>query len=161
MANKAAFLALGMGLCLLALAACKTVPPSQALRKAVVAADSIALYQVDGYPTPPAEQRADGQYLHGYAVTGQQPITPLQMADIKLALLDKATFDTAAVKSCPMVAQMALGLWEKGKPSMTLVLSPAPCGKALLLDAKPDDQPLYMELVPGNRLEGLVFGFGK
>lgn len=158
MRNKSFWVFGAIALCLLTMVACKTQQPAYLLKKAVMAADSITLYQVDANPTLPSEQRTGEFYLHDYHVIKRLPVSAAQMGEMKTALLDSTTFDTSAVKSCPMVAQMGLQLMHKGKSTLSFVLSPAPCGKALLFDAEKPRKPVYLELTPGNRLEPLVFG---
>jgi hypothetical protein len=158
MRNKSHWMVGVIAICLMTMVACKTRQPASMLKKAVMAADSIALFQVDANPTLPSEQRTGEFYLHDYRVIQRQPVSAAQMGEMKTALLDATTFDTSAVKSCPMVAQMALQLQHKGKSTLSFVLSPAPCGKAILFDAEKPRKPVYLELAPGNRLEPLVFG---
>ncbi len=149
---------LGLGFCLLALLACKSTPRPNFAQKAFAAADQVKLYQIDGYRTLPAEQKTGEFYLHDFHVIQERKLEEDQVAAIKLALLDASTFDTSAVKSCPMVATMALELLRKGKRTMTVVLSPPPCGKALMFDPKKPRQFSSAELSIGNRLDPLVFG---
>lgn len=147
----------GMACCILALAACKTVAPAKVLRQAVMDCDTIALYQVSGHPTPPSEQKLGEVYLNGYAQSKRIPLTPSEMEAIRVALLAETTFDSAAVKSCPMVTQMLLDLRHKGKTEYMIALSPAPCGKAIFYKMDKQPKSAYMELTPGNTLEPLVF----
>lgn len=157
MENKLAFWMLTLSIGILAFAACKPPQSGHFLKKAVASADSLVLYKVDGYPTLPAEQKTGTFYLQGYAVIEKVALDAAAQKAIKDALLDPATFDSAAVKSCPMVATMAIDLWHKGKSITTVVMSPLPCGKAILFDASKPKKPIYMELAMGNRLEELVF----
>ena len=161
MANKMSALLLAIGFGLLALASCKTSSPGQVLKRALQSADSLVVYRVDGYPTMPSDQQTGVYYLQGYAVGQQQALSSGNLAAIKAALADTATFDSNIVKGCPMVAQVAIDLRKKGKSTGTLILSPYPCGKALLFDAAKPTAPLAMDLVIGNRLEPLIFAAGK
>ncbi len=161
MATKTTMILLALGLAMLAGAACKTSCPSASFQKAITTADSIIVYQIDGYPTAPTEQQTGKFYLHDYAVGGRQVLAVEDMKAMQATLLDVATFDSAAVKSCPMIAKMALDFRRKGKSLATLVMSPSPCGKALLFEPAKPKAPRYMELATGNRLEPLVFGVGK
>jgi hypothetical protein len=140
------------------LTACKPAQPMKAYQKTVTAADSLVLYQVEEYPTEPSAQQTGQYYLHDYATLGRQQLSAAEMKDLQAILIDPATFDSAAVKSCPMLAKMALDIRRKGKSTMTLVMSPAPCGKVLIFEGAHGTQPKSMELAPGNRLEAIVFG---
>ena len=161
MGNKMSAMLFAIGFGILALASCKTSDPAHALKKALKSADSLVVYHVDGYPTIPSEQQTGVYYLQGYAVGQQQALSPDNLAAIKVALTDTATFDSNIVKSCPMIAQLAIDIRRKGKSAGTLILSPSPCGKALLFDAAKPRAPLAMDLVTGNRLEPLLFVAGK
>jgi hypothetical protein len=161
MGSKHMILAMTLGLLGLAFAACKTPHSSQSLTQAVASADSLLIYQVEEYPIAPAEQVSGQYYLHDYAMHGKQALSAAQIAELKAILLDPTTFDTTAVKSCPMLPKMAIDLQRKGKSSMTLILSPAPCGKVLVFGADPRARPTPMELTPGNKLEAMVFGATK
>jgi hypothetical protein len=113
---------------------------------------------VDGYPTKEAEQRKDLRYVYGYEVKNVHPLLAAEVTAVKAALLDSLTFDTAAVKSCPMVAQYAIAVRQGGKMPLALVISTAPCGKALLFDKQHAEKPTSMELRLGNKLEAVVAG---
>lgn len=154
-------LLLGVGFGLLALASCKTISPALALKKALKSADSLVVYHVDGYPTMPSEQQTGVYYLQGYAVGQQQPLSADDLAALKVALSDTATFDSNTVKSCPMIAQCAIDIRKKGRSAGALVLSPSPCGKALLFEGAKGKAPVAMDLVIGNRVEPLLFAVGK
>lgn len=141
-----------------ALAACKPRATTTAgqFGKAFSKADTLWACKVDGYPTPAAEQRKDLRYLHGYEVKEVHPLLATEIDAVKAALLDSLTFDMAAVKSCPMVAQYAVAVRKNGRSPVALVLSPSPCGKALLFDKQHAEKPVSMELRPGNKLEGIL-----
>ncbi|MBL0017433.1 MAG: hypothetical protein IPP17_13625 [Bacteroidetes bacterium] len=128
------------------------------LPKAIEKADTLWACKVDGYPTKEAEQRKDLRYVYGYEVKNVHPLLAAEVTAVKAALLDSLTFDTAAVKSCPMVAQYAIAVRQGGKMPLALVISTAPCGKALLFDKQHADKPTSMELRLGNKLEAVVAG---
>jgi hypothetical protein len=161
MANKTTVVLLALGLAVLAGAGCKAPRATASFQKAVTTADSIVVYQIDGYPTPAAEQLTGRFYLHDYAVGGRRVLAKEDMKAMQAILLDAATFDSAAVKSCPMIAKMALDFYYKGKSSASLVMSPSPCGKALLFEPAKPQVAHYMELATDNRLEPLVFGVAR
>jgi hypothetical protein len=161
MATKTTMTLLALGLAVLAGAACKTPRSSTSFQRAITAADSIIVYQIEAFPTLSSEQQTGRYYLHGYAVGGRQVLAIEDMQAMQAILLDVATFDSAAVKSCPMIAKMALDFRHKGKSQATLVMSKSPCGKAVLFEAAKPKAPRYMELATGNRLEPLVFGVWK
>lgn len=143
-------------LSLCALLACKSKDVSTSYRHQIEKADTLWAFQVDGYPTKGEEQRKDRRYLYDYEVKKVHPLLSTEMADMKSALLDSTTFDTAAVKSCPMIAQYAIAIRNHGKSPVAVVISPAPCGKALLFNSKRPGKPTCMELRTGNRLEALL-----
>ncbi len=161
MANKMSALLLAIGFGMLTLASCKTSSPAQALKKALKTADSLAVYHVDGYPTIASEQKTGVYYLQGYAVGQEQTLSASDLVALKVALSDTATFDANTVKSCPMIAQLAIDIRKKGKSAGTLVLSPSPCGKALLFEGAKPKAPAAMDLVIGNGVEPLLFAAGK
>jgi hypothetical protein len=146
------------GMVALMCAACKPSANGSSFRKAVEKADTLWAYQVDGYPTAAAEQKKDLRYLYGYEIKKVHPLLAPEIVSVKAALLDSTTFDTSAVKSCPMVAQYAVAIRNKGKTPVAVVMSPAPCGKALVFEAGHADKPTHMELREGNKLEGIVAG---
>jgi hypothetical protein len=153
-----AWAALTVGTTMLMLAACKPSATGSNFRKAIEKADTLWAYQVDGYPTAAAEQKKDLRYLYGYEVKKVHPLLAPEVVSVKATLLDSTTFDTSAVKSCPMVAQYALAVRNKGKTPVAVVISTAPCGKALVYEAKQADKPVHFELREGNKLEGIVAG---
>ena len=157
MANRQTLLVTATLLCAIALSACRGSHGANGLKKAVNAADSLVRYQIAASPTLASEQKTGQFYLHDFAIIGKLPLSAIEMADLKKVLLDAATFDTIAIKSCPMVPRIAIDFLDKGKSSMTLILSPSPCGKVLLFDAKPGKKVIYMELIMGNLLEPIVF----
>jgi hypothetical protein len=157
MGNKMSVLLIAMGFAVLASASCKTGITAHSLKKNLKAADAIAVYTVDGYPTLPSDQKTGTYYLQGYAVGQQHILSADNLEAIKVALNDTATFDSNIVKSCPMIAQVAIDILQKGKSKATLILSPYPCGKALLFDPARSAAPVAMDLVIGNRLEPLLF----
>lgn len=142
----------------LVLIACKPQSAASSFHKAIEKADTIWACKVDGYPIPAADQRKDLRYVYGYEVKNVHPLLATEVAGIKAALMDSLTFDTAVVKSCPMVAQYALAVRQDGKMPLALVMSTAPCGKALLFDKRHADKPTSMELRIDNKLEALVAG---
>ncbi len=142
----------------LVLMACKPQSTAQDFQKAIEKADTLWACKVDGYPTKEAEQRKDLRYVYGYEVKNVHPLLAVEVTAVKAALLDSLTFDTAAVKSCPMVAQYALAVRQDGKMPLALVISTAPCGKALLFDKQHAEKPTSMELRLGNKLEAVVAG---
>ncbi len=140
------------------LMACKPQSTAQDFQKAIEKADTLWACKVDGYPTKEAEQRKDLRYVYGYEVKNAHPLLAAEVTAVKAALLDSLTFDTAAVKSCPMVAQYAIAVRQAGKMPLALVISTAPCGKALLFDKQHAGKPTSMELRLGNKLEAVVAG---
>lgn len=138
------------------LVACKPRDPLRTFRKAITKADTLWAYQVDGYPTPAQDQRKGVRYLYDYEVRKVHPLLVTEVAEAKASLLDSTTFDTGTVKSCPMVAQYALSVRDKGKTPIAVVVSTAPCGKALIFEAGEPSKPMHMELRVGNALEGIL-----
>ena len=140
----------------LALAACKPTSTIERFQKTLSSADTLWACEIDGYPTLPAEHKQGIRYVFDYEVKRVHPLLATEVADIKAALLDSTTYDNTNVKSCPMVAQWAIAVRNRGKSPTAMVLSPSPCGKALVFDAKHADKPLNLELREGNALEALV-----
>ena len=158
MANK---WSLGLGvtaLLALGLIACKPQGSVQKFQKAIAKADTLWACKVDGYPTEAAAQRKDLRYVFGYEVKNVHPLLANEVSLVKAALLDSTTFDTAAVKSCPMVAAYAIAIRKGGKMPWALVMSTSPCGKALVFDGRQAAKPTTMELRLGNKLESIVSG---
>ena len=94
----------------LVLMACKPQSTAQDFQKAIEKADTLWACKVDGYPTKEADQRKDLRYVYGYEVKNVHPLLAAEVTAVKAALLDSLTFDTTAVKSCPMVAQYAIAV---------------------------------------------------
>ena len=138
------------------LAACKPTSTLNRFQKQIATADTLWACEIDGYQTLPAEHKQGIRYIFDYEVKKVRPLLSTEVADIKAALLDSTTYDNTNVKSCPMVAHWAIAVRNHGKSPVAMVLSPSPCGKALVFDQKQADKPLNLELREGNRLEALV-----
>jgi hypothetical protein len=151
--------ALGCALLLVGMVlGCTSRKGGQDFRGAIIDADTLWAYKVDGYPVAPGEQRRDLRYIFGYPVQKVHPLLAHEVLMLRTVVSDPSTFDTTAVKSCPMVAQYAFAVRKKGKTPVAVVISPAPCGKALIFHSKNADKPISMELSIGNRLEEVLAG---
>lgn len=140
----------------LLLSACKPTGTLERFQQAVAHSDTLWACEIDGNPTLPAEHKQGIRYVFDYEVKLVRPLLATEVDVFRKALQDSTTFDKVNVKSCPMVAKWAIAVRNRGKFPAAMVISPAPCSKALIFDKKHPDKPLNLELREGNRVEELI-----
>lgn len=136
--------------CLFAITACKPTGTLERFQQVVAHADTLWACEIDGNPTLPAEHKHGIRYVFDYEVKLVRPLLATEVEAFRKALQDSTTFDKVNVKSCPMVAKWAIAVRHRGEFPAAMVISPAPCGKALIFDKKHPDKPLNLELTGQN-----------
>lgn len=116
--------------------------------------DKVELFAVEAFPTAAQEQTLDATYIADYKVLEFVPTNPAEATVLTLAAVDVKNFDLINVKNCPFMAKYALR-FSKGKDRVTMVISPAPCGKARMLFAS-GAKERSLELTPENGLEAAI-----
>lgn len=113
--------------------------------------DKVELFVVESFPTAAQEQNTTSTYVADYKVIEFIPTGPGQATALTLESVDVKNFDLINVKNCPFMAKYALR-FSKGKDRVTMVISPAPCGKARVLFSSGVKEK-NLELTPENGLE--------
>lgn len=116
--------------------------------------DKVELFAVEAFPTVAQEQTMNATYVADYKVIELIPTGPAEAASLTFAAVDAKNFDLVNVKNCPFMAKYALR-FSKGKDRVTMVISPAPCGKARMLFAS-GAKERNLELTPENSLEAAI-----
>lgn len=116
--------------------------------------DKVELFVVDSFPTAAQEQDLKSTYVADYKVIEFIPTGPGQATALTFAAVEVKNFDLVNVKNCPFMAKYALR-FSKGKDRVTMVISPAPCGKARMVFSS-GAKERNMELKPENDLEAEI-----
>ena len=116
--------------------------------------DKVELFVVEAFPTAAQEQTLDATYVADYKVSEFIPTDPAEATALTFAAVDVKNFDLINVKNCPFMAKYALR-FSKGKDRVTMVISPAACGKARMIFASGAKEK-NLELTPENSLEAAI-----